>query len=120
MNSVEESNDFLNFLLLFKDTIKADNRVVTERMKFFLNIIDDYEQLKNYPISDKITEIIYQYRQNINKFNEISTNSNSLLKQLNNLINKNCMHKWEHDYIDIDLDRSKKIIYCSECHTTRL
>ena len=38
-----------------------------------------------------------------------------LLKKIENVIYKNCKHKWIDDWIDIDPDTSKRIIYCLHC-----
>jgi len=38
-----------------------------------------------------------------------------LLKKIENVIYKNCEHNWIDDWIDIDPDTSKHIIYCLHC-----
>jgi hypothetical protein len=38
-----------------------------------------------------------------------------LFRELETLCMCYCNHVWAEDYIDIDLDRSQKIIYCELC-----
>tara|TARA_Y100000590_G_C14937587_1_gene719966 strand:- start:7 stop:234 length:228 start_codon:yes stop_codon:yes gene_type:complete len=37
------------------------------------------------------------------------------LREAEEVIYQNCQHNWITDYIDIDLDTSKTIIYCKYC-----
>ena len=38
-----------------------------------------------------------------------------LLKEICDLCRKNCKHKWVLDWIDINPDRTERIIYCEHC-----
>jgi hypothetical protein len=37
-----------------------------------------------------------------------------------NCIDNICKHKWIKDYIDINDEKSEKIIYCDNCKITKL
>jgi len=41
------------------------------------------------------------------------------LYYIDKFLNENCNHKWITDYIDISLDQSKQIIYCSICELNK-
>ena len=41
-----------------------------------------------------------------------------IFDKLYNIINKNCSHQYEYDYIDTDLDTSMRIKYCNICYCT--
>ncbi len=43
----------------------------------------------------------------------------SLLKDINTYIKEHCAHEWEEDWIDLTLDKSKRIEYCKICNLTK-
>jgi hypothetical protein len=41
------------------------------------------------------------------------------LEQLNQFLIQNCSHDYVDDFIDVDLDRSMQITYCTKCMMTK-
>ena len=56
---------------------------------------------------------------------EIQFTQDKLDRSKENLINLNkillncCSHQWTHDYIDIDVEHSKRITICNLCESTK-
>lgn len=41
------------------------------------------------------------------------------LNNINNILLDCCPHQWTHDYIDVDVERSKRITICTLCESTK-
>lgn len=81
-------------------------------------------------VKDKLDIILYNLENNtLNNTLNNNLNNNeyffyyNLISKLNFIRNKiikiiynNCIHNFLTDFIDIDLEKSKKIIYCSKCN----
>ena len=48
----------------------------------------------------------------------INKKINELIKLLEEKLKENCVHEFENDYIEIDIDRYEKICYCIKCMLT--
>ena len=42
-----------------------------------------------------------------------------MVKDMECYLEGECNHNWVHDLVDIDPDRSKSIIYCTQCFITK-
>lgn len=68
-------------------------------------------------LKDKINDIFYQ-ESNMNK-KEVIDLQEKIFNLLNKEISNSCpSHNFIEDMIDIDVERSQKITYCSNCFTT--
>ena len=47
------------------------------------------------------------------------TDLNELYKHIVTYLAKHCDHEWTEDWIDIDCERSQKIVYCDWCETVQ-
>ena len=63
--------------------------------------------------------IIYKIKSNLER--EVQSLRNNLVRktellaELRNYCRKECSHQWVTDYIDIDPEKSEKIMYCKKC-----
>ena len=104
-------------------------------INFFLFIKKKYENILNKlnEIKEEYNEIKEEYNENENdnlKY-QIDSNTNlhycnleinkmnNILININKKIQENCNHKFVYDYIDITLDLSKQIKYCTICEYTQ-
>ena len=124
MYSDQESNSFLNFLLLFKDAVKHNSIVVAEQLDALPDFRDDNiyktRHLCSSEIGTLLGTLLDQYSMNIERYNDIVDGDKAIMKELNKLIDDNCSHEWDTDYIDIGMDTSDRIEYCTHCNMTRL
>lgn len=51
----------------------------------------------------------------ISKYVQLIDHHDSIIKDIDEYLTNNCIHEWITDYIDIDCEKSQKIIYCSKC-----
>ena len=77
---------------------------------------DIYLEIYNYLNNKKI--MFYDNNEEFKNSYNIIKNINELIKLLEQHIKSNCDHEYENDYIDISLDKSKKICYCKKCLLT--
>jgi hypothetical protein len=118
---MDNSNDFCidNNSLKIMLEMKQTNE---EFFNYLQSIIDRNNQMKLQYIDEKNLYIIEEYNNNIILIKDFIEN---LLKDINNNIKEKqcldeleCIHELEEDDIDIDLDTSQRIIYCTKCYKT--
>ena len=117
--TAEDSNNYLNFLLLFQELVKNDCSAVDERIKYGNDFHKTFNNLKLFPHVDKIGELVQHYKNNAKKVYEVLNKHNAILMRINYLISIRCKHEWVHDTIDLDLDTSQQIQYCAKCNKTK-
>lgn len=108
-------DSYLVKLILMRDCIK-------KQLDFFEILKDDF-----YNINKNIFSFNSEQQYIINSFNK-ENNTESIICKINSLdqllininkeINKNCLHYYCEDYIDINENTSKPIKYCNKCWTT--
>lgn len=45
-------------------------------------------------------------------------NYTTILQSIRNYIKNNCKHEYINDFIDVDIGKTQKIVYCCKCYTT--
>jgi len=93
------------------------------------DMIQSNDQLMNHIYhysSNKSANPLEEYSQLCNECNCSSEQLNkqilsltTYLHQINNQINTLCVHDWVTDYIDIDVEQSMEITYCSICEKNK-
>ena len=95
---------------------------IIQKMEYIIEMFDDNNylsliELEEFP--DTYNEIMNQ--NNVNKYFFIDKleHLKNLRAVCNNKIEQLCCHNYIHDTIDITLERSQNIIYCTICETLK-
>jgi hypothetical protein len=51
-------------------------------------------------------------------YNEILGQIEELIKNIDIKVKGECRHEYVEDYIDVDVERSQRVCYCSKCWST--
>lgn len=103
MNEMDYNN---SFLIELKLTLERINELAKQKVDF-----------DNYGNNDEdISSIFQDYHSLENDYKNIVDKHNVLLNNINNKLRNTCKHNFVTDSIDLDVDISKQIIYCSKCY----
>ena len=115
-------NTTLTLLLHIRKNIK-------HKLDSVNDMIHSNDQLMNHIYhysSDKIANPLEEYSQLCCECNCSSEQLNkhfflltTYLHEINNQINTLCVHDWVTDYIDIDVEQTMEITYCSICEKNK-
>jgi hypothetical protein len=75
------------------------------------NAIDSLVLLRHTLISSKNFLLDSNY-------NEILGQIEELIKNIDIKVKGECRHEYVEDYIDVDVERSQRVCYCSKCWST--
>jgi hypothetical protein len=75
------------------------------------NAIDSLVLLRHTLISSKNFLLDSNYK-------EILGQIEDLIKNIDVKVKGECRHEYVEDYIDVDVDRSQRVCYCSKCWST--
>jgi hypothetical protein len=112
-NNIKEFNTLTNMLILSKQCAKF----LDELQKSHLHILQNIKKNENN-FFDKNPQIISKlnalydptvFKSKVQEFSE----------ELEEIIESYCCHEYIEDIIDIDYDRSKRIVYCHLCELTK-
>ena len=56
-----------------------------------------------------------EYDREINTLNNIISIKQDRLDEINDILATQCIHDWQTDYVDVDVERSEIIKYCKNC-----
>ena len=56
-----------------------------------------------------------EYDREINTLNNIISIKQNRLDEINDILATQCIHDWQTDYVDVDVERSEIIKYCKNC-----
>jgi hypothetical protein len=109
------NNDNIIFLSRFKETLYND-------ICDFKQKLDNFESYKlGNHYNDDVLPFIVKYNKffidnsMISKYVQLIENHETIIKDIDRYLKNNCIHEWITDYIDIDCEKTQKIIYCSKC-----
>ena len=110
MDNIHNINFFIHFNHLLETSRYVHNEINS--------LIDN--KINNRPEDITENELII-----INKYNKFIISQNDLFDKLLIIsddiklyLNEICVHDWIIDYIDINPDYTKQIVYCSKCSTS--
>ena len=87
---------------------------IIQKLEYIIEILDDinYMSLNEFPnnCNKEYNKSFFTYK--IQHFQDLIDNCNDNLEKI-------CCHNYIHDTIDIDVERSQDIIYCSICETVK-
>jgi len=75
------------------------------------NLIDSLVLLRHTLISSKNFLLDSNYK-------EILGQIEDLIKNIDVKVKGECRHEYVEDYIDVDVERSQRVCYCSKCWST--
>ena len=84
------------------------------------NIIDSYKEI-NYisSSSNNNSSLDFNVNDDLTNYKKKLENVQLMIKIINNLLYITCKHNFVEDTIDITLDTSKNITYCSICECSK-
>jgi len=102
----------LNFLIDLKSSV--------EQLILISKQIQDSREHIYSKRNHQTNNIVINYYSITHYFTESKTLTfSSLLKDINTYIKESCQHEWIEDWIDLTLDKSKRIEYCKICNITK-
>ena len=108
MNNIYFFHHFNNLLKTHTQTNKDINILINDKL-----------DNSNEDMSDKEYNIINKYKDLNVICSIIFDKLTGISNDIENYLDENCQHSWIFDSIDIDLDHSTLIKYCSNCNTTK-
>ena len=99
-------------------TILMDMKNHIETQIYCVNSVINFKEILNEQKTPLLKKIIENYNSLELKYTKDVNLLKSFLIEINKQIKAVCVHEYVEDYVDIDLDTSKKITYCSICDST--
>ena len=65
-----------------------------------------------------LIDIKGEYEREINTLNNIISIKQERLNEINQILSFTCLHDWQTDYVDVDVERSEIIKFCKKCDLT--
>ena len=109
------NNDNIIFLSRFKERLYNEICDIKQKLDNF----ESYKLGNHY--NDDVLPFIVKYNKifidnsMISKYVQLIENHENIIKDIDRYLTKKCTHEWITDYIDLDCEKSQKIIYCSKC-----
>ena len=99
-------------------TILMDMKNHIETQIYCVNSINIFKEILNDKKTPLLKNLIETYNSSELKYTKDVNVIKTFLIEINKQIKATCVHEYVEDYIDVDLDTSKKITYCSICYST--
>jgi len=98
--------------------ILMDMKIHIEKQIYCVNSVINFKEFLNEQKTPLLKNLIETYNLLDLKYTKDVNLLKSFLIEINKQIKAVCIHEYVEDYIDIDLDTSKKITYCPICYST--
>lgn len=110
MNNIYFFSHFNNLLKHYTDTHSNINKLISDKIT--------HNDLNETKLKDNEISIINKYKDLRDHSDLLFNGIESVSKEINNYLNDNCIHDWETDYIDLNIEKNERIKYCNICNIT--
>lgn len=119
------NNDIINALNIIDDiSIYID--IINDKLIQSIKILEENNTNNNININNKkknntnnnIENIYIRTKNFYQTFKNLKNNFDTIHKKNINYIKNNCVHEWENDWIETNLDNMVPIKFCKKCYYT--